>query len=62
MGKKQGVRGFLDTIERSVPHDLDVHLVMDHYSTQKTQLIRRWLAKRPRFHVYFTPTSSSWIN
>ena len=55
-------RAFLDTIERSVPHELDVHLVMDNYGTHKTQLIRRWLAKRPRFHVHYTPTSSSWIN
>ena len=35
---------------------------MDNYGTHKTQLIRRWLAKRPRFHVHFTPTSASWLN
>lgn len=55
-------RKFLDTIDNSVPAELDVHLIMDNYGTHKTVLIRRWLAKRPRFHVHFTPTSASWIN
>ena len=54
-------RQFLDTIEASVPSGLDVHLVLDNHSTHKTPTIRRWLAKRPRFHLHFTPTSSSWI-
>lgn len=53
---------FLREIETNVPDDLDVHLVMDNYATHKTQAIRSWLAKRPRWHVHFTPTSSSWIN
>jgi transposase len=39
-----------------------VHLILDNYGTHKTQLIRRWLAKRPRFHLHFTPTSASWLN
>ena len=55
-------RRFLDQIEASVPGDLDVHLVMDNYATHKTKPIRDWLAKRPRWHVHFTPTSASWIN
>ena len=55
-------RKFLDTIEASVPTELDVHLIMDNYGTHKTALIRRWLAKRPRYHVHFTPTSASWLN
>jgi transposase len=55
-------RKFLDTIESSVPERLDVHLVMDNYATHKTDAIRRWLLKRPRFHVHFTPTSASWLN
>lgn len=55
-------RKFLDTIEARVPDDLDVHLVMDNYGTHKTALIRRWFAKRPRFHVHFTPKGASWIN
>jgi len=52
----------LDEIEAVVPRELDVHLVMDNYATHKTPLIRRWLAKRPRWHVHLTPTRSSWLN
>lgn len=55
-------RKCLDTVETSVPPDLDVHLIMDNYGTHKTALVRRWFAKRPRFHVHFTPKSASWIN
>lgn len=55
-------RRFLDTIDRNVPAHLDVHLILDNYGTHKTQLIRRWLAQRPRFHLHFTPTSASWLN
>jgi transposase len=55
-------RKFLDTIDQSVPASLDVHLILDNYGTHKTGTIRAWLAKRPRFHVHFTPTSASWIN
>jgi transposase/transposase-like protein len=55
-------RNFLDTIEKNVPAELDVHLILDNYGTHKTQLIRNWLAKRPRFHLHFTPTSASWLN
>jgi transposase len=55
-------RKFLDTIDVEVPADLDVHLILDNYGTHKTARIRRWLAKRPRFHVHFTPTSASWLN
>jgi transposase len=55
-------RNFLDTIEENVPEQLDIHLIMDNYGTHKTKLIQDWLAKRPRFHVHFTPTSASWLN
>ena len=55
-------RHFLDQIEKAVPSDLDVHLVMDNYATHKTPMIRDWLAKRPRWHVHHTPTGASWIN
>lgn len=55
-------RKFLDLIEARVPDDLDVHLILDNYGTHKTAQIRRWLAKRPHFHVHFTPTGASWIN
>jgi transposase len=55
-------RKFLDLVEASVTADVDVHLIMDNYGTHKTPLIRNWFAKRPRFHVHFTPTYSSWLN
>ncbi len=55
-------RRFLDAIERNVPADLDIHTIMDNASSHKTKLIRDWFAKRPRWHVHFTPTSASWIN
>jgi transposase len=55
-------REFLDVIEAHVPPRLDVHIIMDNYSTHKTALIRNWFAKRPRFHVHFTPTYGSWLS
>jgi transposase len=55
-------RKFLDEIEAAVPANLDVHLVIDNYATHKAPLIRNWLARRPRWHVHLTPTSSSWLN
>jgi transposase len=55
-------RAFLNTIETNVPDDLDVHIVMDNVSSHKTQAIRNWFAKRPRWQVHYTPTSASWIN
>jgi transposase len=53
---------FLTKIDAQVPDHLDVHLVCDNYGTHKTPAIRAWLAKHPRFHMHFTPTSSSWLN
>lgn len=53
---------FLRQIDRAVPNDLDVHLVMDNYATHKTASIRAFLAKRPHWHVHLTPTGASWIN
>jgi transposase len=53
---------FLVAIDKTVPADLDVHLVCDNYGTHKTPEIRTWLTRHPRFHVHFTPTGSSWIN
>jgi transposase len=55
-------RQFLDQIEAQVPAGLEVHLILDNYGTHKTPLIRNWFAKRPRFHLHFTPTYGSWIN
>ena len=53
---------FLTVIDKAVPEELDIHLVLDNYGTHKTALIHNWLARRPRFHLHFTPTSASWIN
>jgi transposase len=60
---KEFVR-FLNQVEKEVPPDQDVHLVMDNYSTHKSAVVQRWLKpkKRRRFHFHFTPTSSSWLN
>jgi len=60
--RAQEFRRFLNLINRSVPEDLDVHLVVDNVSTHKTPEIKRWLVRHPRFHLHFTPTYSSWIN
>lgn len=53
---------FLAEIEANLPAGLDVHLIMDDYATHKTPAIRTWLARRPHWHVHFTPTSASWLN
>jgi transposase len=53
---------FLKTIDQAVPKDLDLHLVLDNYATHKTPQVKAWLIKHPRFHLHFTPTSSSWLN
>jgi transposase len=55
-------RKFLDTIDAAVPQDFEVHLILDNYGTHKTATIQRWLLKRPRFQLHFTPTSASWLN
>ncbi|MGZ6576106.1 MAG: IS630 family transposase [Solirubrobacteraceae bacterium] len=53
---------FLKTIDREVPADLDVHIVLDNASSHKTPKVKRWLAQHPRFILHFTPTGSSWLN
>ena len=55
-------RKFLETVDKSVPDELDVHLILDNYSTHKTPAIQRWLIRHPRFYLHFTPTYSSWLN
>lgn len=55
-------RRFLNLINRSVPDECDVHLIVDNVSTHKTPEIHRWLLRHPRFQLHFTPTYSSWIN
>jgi len=53
---------FLRTIDSEVPNGLQIHLILDNYSTHKHANVKKWLAKHPRFHLHFTPTSSSWVN
>ena len=53
---------FLATIDREVPKGLQIHMVLDNYSTHNHENVAKWLAKHPRFHLHFTPTSSSWLN
>jgi transposase len=53
---------FLRTIDREVPNGLQIHLILDNYATHKHQNVKKWLSKHPRFHLHFTPTSSSWLN
>ncbi len=53
---------FLKLIDTAVPADLDLHLVLDNYATHKTPAVKAWLLRHPRFHLHFTPTSSSWMN
>ena len=53
---------FLRRIDRTVAKHLDVHVVLDNYSTHKTDEVKAWLAKHPRFKLHFTPTSASWLN
>lgn len=53
---------FLRTIDREVPNGLQIHLILDNYNTHKHVNVQQWLAKHPRFHLHFTPTSSSWLN
>jgi transposase len=53
---------FLRTIDRNVPKNLQIHMILDNYHTHKHPNVQAWLAKHPRFHLHFTPTSSSWLN
>lgn len=53
---------FLKQIDRRMPEGQDVHLVMDNYATHKTPRVKAWLARRPHWHIHFTPTSASWLN
>jgi transposase len=53
---------FLRLIDQQTPADLDLHMVLDNYATHKTPAVKRWLKRHPRFHLHFTPTSSSWLN
>ncbi|MBU7596597.1 IS630 family transposase [Streptomyces sp. P38-E01] len=60
--RQQEFLRFLKTIDAAVPKDLDLHLVLDNYATHKTEAVKKWLLRHPRFHLHFTPTSASWLN
>ncbi len=53
---------FLRRVEREAPADLELHFILDNYATHKHPKVRRWLARHPRVHFHFTPTSASWLN
>jgi transposase len=53
---------FMDQVDREVPAELEVHLVLDNYGTHKAPKVAAWFKKRPRYHLHFTPTSGSWLN
>src|SRR5438093_264098 len=55
-------RKFLRQIDQHIPAALDIHLILDNYGTHKHPQVQSWLARHPRFHLHFTPTSSSWLN
>jgi transposase len=53
---------FLKKIDKETPPELDLHLIVDNYSTHKHPNVQKWLERHPRFHMHFIPTSSSWLN
>ena len=60
--RHQEFLAFLRHVDASVPKDLDVHLVIDNYATHKHAKVKAWLARRPRYHIHYTPTYASWLN
>ena len=60
--RHQDFLAFLRLIDREVPAALDIHLVVDNYATHRHAKVRAWLARRPRYHLHFTPTYASWLN
>jgi transposase len=59
---KHRIPRVLREIDASVPAEMPIHLIMDNYPTHKIEKVRAWLAGRPRYNIYFTPTSASWLN
>ncbi len=53
---------FLNLIDKETPSHLDIHLIVDNYATHKHEKVKNWMKRHPRFHMHFTPTSSSWLN
>ena len=60
--RHQEFLGFLRAIDKAVPADLEIHVVLDNYATHKHPKVKAWLAARPRWHLHFIPTYSSWLN
>ena len=60
--RHQEFLGFLRAIDLAVPVALDIHVIVDNYSSHKHAKVKAWLAQRPRWHIHFTPTYSSWLN
>jgi len=60
--RSEEFKKFLATVEKSVPKELDIHIILDNYGTHKTKLVQQWLLKHPRVQLHFIPTSSSWLN
>jgi putative transposase len=60
--RHQEFLAFLRHIDKTVPQKLDVHLIVDNYSAHKHARVKSWLANRPRWHIHFVPTYSSWLN
>jgi transposase len=60
--RHQEFLSFLRHLDEQVPQHLDIHLICDNYATHKHTKVRAWLARRPRYHIHYTPTYSSWLN
>jgi transposase len=60
--RHQEFLSFLRHLDDSVPPELDLHLIVDNYATHKHPKVRTWLVQRPRYHMHYTPTYSSWLN
>ena len=53
---------FLKLLDRRTPPERELHIILDNLSAHKTKAVQDWVASRPRIHLHFTPTSSSWLN
>jgi transposase len=60
--RQQEFLAFLNHLDRSVPTGVDIHLIADNYGTHKHPKVKTWLARRPRYHLHYTPTYASWLN
>ena len=60
--RHQEFLAFLHHIDASVPAHLEIHLIVDNYATHKHPKVKNWLARRPRYHMHYSPTYASWIN